>query len=49
MADYLIEQEIKSMEVLPFDGWHVDQLGNRGTRYDKYAITSILSMDLCPS
>lgn len=34
--DYLIEQEIKSMEVLPFDGWHVDQLGNRGTRYDKY-------------
>jgi dextranase len=33
--DYIIEQETKTMENLAFDGWHVDQLGSRGTRYNK--------------
>lgn len=28
--NYLIEQERKTFEALPFDGWHVDQLGDRG-------------------
>ncbi|MFD2615425.1 glycoside hydrolase family 66 protein [Paenibacillus gansuensis] len=31
--DYLFTQEKKVQEHLPFDGWHVDQLGNRGTLY----------------
>ncbi|MGZ9585462.1 glycoside hydrolase family 66 protein [Paenibacillus marinisediminis] len=29
--DYLIEQETRVFEKLPFDGWHVDQLGDRGS------------------
>lgn len=32
--DYIIEQERRAIETLGFDGWHVDQLGSRGTRYD---------------
>lgn len=28
--DYLIAKEKKTFETLPFDGWHVDQLGGRG-------------------
>lgn len=28
--DYLIGKEKKTFETLPFDGWHVDQLGGRG-------------------
>ena len=31
--DYLFRQERTVLEHLPFDGWHVDQLGNRGTLY----------------
>ncbi|WP_309121875.1 glycoside hydrolase family 66 protein [Paenibacillus sp.] len=30
---YLFEEERKAFEALPFDGWHVDQLGDRGTLY----------------
>lgn len=32
--DYLIQQEADVQDALPFDGWHVDQLGNRGLLYD---------------
>ncbi|WP_274365044.1 glycoside hydrolase family 66 protein [Paenibacillus thermotolerans] len=31
---YLFEQEKKTFELLPFDGWHVDQLGDRGNLYN---------------
>lgn len=31
---YLIESEKEVFRHLPFDGWHVDQLGDRGTLYD---------------
>jgi dextranase len=30
---YLFEEERKAFEALPFDGWHVDQLGDRGNLY----------------
>ncbi|MBB6671330.1 glycoside hydrolase family 66 protein [Cohnella nanjingensis] len=30
---YLIAKERKAFELLPFDGWHVDQLGDRGARW----------------
>jgi len=30
---YLFEEERKAFEALPFDGWHVDQLGDRGILY----------------
>jgi dextranase len=29
----LFEEERKAFEALPFDGWHVDQLGDRGNLY----------------
>jgi dextranase len=32
--DYIIREEKKVFEVLPFDGWHVDQLGDRGPVFD---------------
>ena len=32
--DYLIGQEAQVQKFLQFDGWHVDQLGNRGLLYD---------------
>lgn len=31
---YLLEQEKRAFAVLPFDGWHVDQLGDRGALWD---------------
>ncbi|QGQ45956.1 glycoside hydrolase family 66 protein [Metabacillus sediminilitoris] len=31
---YLINQQKKVYENLPFDGWHIDQLGPRGNVYD---------------
>ncbi|MBN2982320.1 glycoside hydrolase family 66 protein [Cohnella algarum] len=31
---YLFRTEKETFEHLPFDGWHVDQLGDRGTLYD---------------
>jgi dextranase len=31
---YIFEQERKTFEALGFDGWHIDQLGDRGARYD---------------
>ncbi|MFD2671328.1 glycoside hydrolase family 66 protein [Marinicrinis sediminis] len=31
---YLFETEKEVFELLPFDGWHVDQLGDRGLRFD---------------
>lgn len=33
--NYIFEKERRTMEVFDFDGWHVDQLGDRGTRYTK--------------
>ncbi len=32
--NYLIEEMRKVFTVLNFDGWHIDQLGDRGSRYD---------------
>lgn len=32
--DYIIKQELDVFDYLDFDGWHVDQLGDRGKRYD---------------
>ncbi|WP_069649073.1 glycoside hydrolase family 66 protein [Caloranaerobacter ferrireducens] len=32
--DYILEQEKKVFEVFGFDGWHIDQLGYRGLRFD---------------
>ena len=31
---YIVTQEKKVQTAIPFDGWHVDQLGSRGTIYD---------------
>jgi dextranase len=31
---YLLNEEKKVFQHLPFDGWHVDQLGDRGVLYD---------------
>ena len=31
---YIVAQEKKVQSAIPFDGWHVDQLGSRGTVYD---------------
>ena len=33
---FLVSQEKKVQTAIPFDGWHVDQLGSRGTIYDYY-------------
>jgi len=32
--NYLINEMSKVFQVFNFDGWHIDQLGNRGNRYD---------------
>lgn len=32
--EYIFEQEKIAFEHLPFDGWHVDQLGDRGSLWD---------------
>ncbi len=32
--DYIIDNEKDVFEIFPFDGWHVDQLGDRGRLYD---------------
>lgn len=32
--NFIIEAEKDVFQVFDFDGWHVDQLGDRGTRYD---------------
>jgi dextranase len=42
---YLFAQERKVFSLLPFDGWHVDQLGNRGTlfNYDGKSVSLMLS------
>lgn len=32
--NYLIDKELKTFETLPFDGWHVDQLGDRGALWN---------------
>ncbi|MDQ0194487.1 glycoside hydrolase family 66 protein [Paenibacillus wynnii] len=39
--NYLIDKELKTFEALPFDGWHVDQLGDRGMlwNYDGRSIS----------
>lgn len=34
--NYLISEMGKVFEAFNFDGWHIDQLGNRGNRYDYY-------------
>lgn len=31
---FLIDREIEAFKYLPFDGWHVDQLGDRGPLWD---------------
>lgn len=31
---YIIERQRELFAALPFDGWHIDTLGNRGARYD---------------
>lgn len=31
---FLLKKEIEAFSKLPFDGWHVDQLGDRGMRWD---------------
>jgi dextranase len=31
---FLVEKEKEAFNRLPFDGWHVDQLGDRGMRFD---------------
>jgi dextranase len=31
---FLVEKEKEAFNKLPFDGWHVDQLGDRGMRFD---------------
>jgi dextranase len=31
---YIADKTAEAFVALPFDGWHIDQLGNRGTRYD---------------
>ncbi|TFE31534.1 glycoside hydrolase family 66 protein [Cohnella luojiensis] len=43
--DYLFGEEKKTFERLPFDGWHVDQLGNRGNlfTFDGKPVTLMLS------
>jgi dextranase len=32
--DYIFREEENVFRALPFDGWHVDQLGDRGIRFD---------------
>ncbi|WP_372661659.1 glycoside hydrolase family 66 protein [Cohnella sp.] len=32
--DYLIGKEVEVFKLLPFDGWHVDQLGDRGSLWN---------------
>jgi dextranase len=32
--NYIAEKTIEAFEALPFDGWHIDQLGDRGAVYD---------------
>lgn len=34
--DYIIEQQRKIYEQLPFDGWHIDQLGDRGEVFNEW-------------
>ncbi|MGN7178227.1 glycoside hydrolase family 66 protein [Cytobacillus sp. SAFR-174] len=34
--DYIIEKHHNVYEHLPFDGWHIDQLGNRGEVYNEW-------------
>ncbi len=32
--NYILQKERHVFKALPFDGWHIDQLGDRGTLYD---------------
>lgn len=32
--NYILKKEEEAFQVFPFDGWHVDQLGDRGRLYD---------------
>lgn len=32
--EYILQEEKRVFQFLPFDGWHVDQLGDRGRLYD---------------
>ncbi|WLR55661.1 glycoside hydrolase family 66 protein [Mesobacillus subterraneus] len=34
--DYLIDQQRMVYEALPFDGWHIDQLGDRGEVFNEW-------------
>lgn len=34
--DYIFQKTQNMYKYLDFDGWHIDQLGNRGTLYDYY-------------
>ncbi|MBN8192657.1 glycoside hydrolase family 66 protein [Bacillus sp. NTK074B] len=34
--DYLIEKQQEVYQSLPFDGWHIDQLGDRGKVYNEW-------------
>jgi dextranase len=40
---YIINQERKVFQALPFDGWHVDQVGDPGTVYNYYGKIILVS------
>ncbi|EST12398.1 glycoside hydrolase family 66 protein [Sporolactobacillus laevolacticus] len=46
--DYLINQQKIIYRYLPFDGWHVDQLGDRGNVYDENGQSVSLSDSFGP-
>lgn len=45
---YLFEQEKKVFEVLPFDGWHIDQLGYRGVKWNHKGEKVLLDSTYAP-
>lgn len=45
---YIFEEMQYAFDVLPFDGWHVDQLGSRGTRWDRRGVRIDLAKTYAP-
>jgi dextranase len=46
--DYLIDQQSLVYEALSFDGWHIDQLGDRGEVYNEFGDQILIDESFAP-
>lgn len=47
-VDYIIDRMREAFAAFKFDGWHIDQLGDRGTRYNYTGQEIVLSETFAP-